>query len=51
MGLHENVDYIAVLIQRTPEILALTVDRDEDFVQEPGVAETTMTRIRVGSAR
>ena len=42
-GLDEDVDHITVLINRTPEILPLAVDRDEDFVQEPRIAETTLT--------
>ena len=41
--LDENIDQIAVLIDRTPEILALTVDRHEDFVQEPRIAESTLS--------
>ena len=28
-SLNENVDYVSVLIDRTPEILTLAVDRDE----------------------
>ena len=36
-GLYEDVDQVTVLIHRAPEILALTVDRHEDFVQEPRV--------------
>ena len=42
-GLYENVDHIAVLIHCAPEILALPVDGNEDFVQEPRIAETTLT--------
>ena len=33
--LYEDIDHVPVLIHRAPEILALPVDRDEDFVQEP----------------
>ena len=32
-GLDEEVDQVTVLVDRTPQILALTVNRDEDFVQ------------------
>ena len=39
--LDEDVDHIPVLIHGPPEILALTVDRHEDFVQEPRIAELT----------
>ena len=33
-GLNEDVDHIAALIHGAPEILSLTVDGDEDLVQE-----------------
>ena len=39
----EEVDQVTVLIHGAPEILALTVDRDEDFVQEPRIAESTLS--------
>ena len=42
-GLNENIDHVTVLIHGAPEILALPVDRDEDFVQVPCVAETALT--------
>ena len=42
-GLHEDVDQITVLIHRAPELLALTVDRHEDFIQEPRLAESTLS--------
>ena len=32
-GLNKEVEHISVLVDRPPEILSLTVDRDEDFVQ------------------
>jgi len=41
-GLNENVDHVPVLIHRPPEILALTVDRDEYLVQIPGVSAATL---------
>src|SRR5262249_22204340 len=37
--LHQNIDYVAILIDRPPEILQLAVDSKEDFVQMPVVAE------------
>ncbi len=40
--LDEDVDHVAVLIDGTPQIVPLTVDRDEHFVQEPGIAESTL---------
>jgi hypothetical protein len=45
-GLDEDVDPITVLIDptnRTPEILPFAVDRNEDFVEEPCIPETTLT--------
>ena len=36
--LHEDVDDVAVFVHRAPEILSLTLDRHEHFVQIPGVA-------------
>ena len=41
-GLHENIDHVTVLIDRPPEVLALTVDRDKYFIQKPRIAETTL---------
>jgi hypothetical protein len=37
-GLHEDVDYIAVLVDRPPKILLPTLNIDEQFVQVPRVA-------------
>ena len=42
-GLDEEVDQVTVLIHRAPEILALPVDRHEDFVQKPHIYESTLT--------
>ncbi len=36
--LEQDVDHVAVLIDRTPEILPLPLDCHEEFVQVPGVA-------------
>ncbi len=33
-GLDKEVDQVTVLVDRSPQILALTVHRDEDFVQD-----------------
>ena len=41
-GLDKDIDHIAVLIHRTPQILALPIDRDEDLVQIPCVAQATL---------
>ena len=45
----EDVDQVTVLVDRTPQLLALTVDRDEDFVQEPRIAESTLTSLQLPS--
>ena len=45
-GLDEEVDQVTVLVHRAPEILALTVDRDEDFVQEPCISESTLSALQ-----
>jgi hypothetical protein len=37
-ALHENINGIAVLIDRAPEILSLALNRDKDFVDMPDVA-------------
>ena len=50
-GLYEDVDQVTVLIHRAPEILALTVDRHEDFVQEPRISESTPYGAKSGRPR
>jgi len=42
-GLREDVDDIAILVNGSPQVLSLTIDRDEHLVEIPGVAETTLT--------
>ncbi len=34
---HQNIDHIAILIDRSPQIMASTPDRNEQFVDEPDV--------------
>jgi hypothetical protein len=41
--LHENIKAIAVLIDGTPEVVALSLNRNKDFVDMPGVAETSLS--------
>ncbi len=45
-GLDEDVDQVTVLVHRAPEILALTVDPYEDFVQEPRISESTLSALQ-----
>ncbi len=40
--LDEDVDRVAVLIDRTPEIVSLALDGHEEFVQVSRVAQTTL---------
>ena len=46
-GLNGKINQVTVLVDRTPQILALTVDRDEDFVQEPRISEPTSPPLQV----
>ena len=42
-GLNEKVDQVTVLVHGAPQILALTVDGDENFVQKPRISESTLS--------
>ena len=42
-GLDEDVDHIAVLIDRTSKILPFAIDRHEHFVQKPCISEATLS--------
>ena len=42
-GLDEEVDQVTNLVHRAPQILALTVERDEDIVQKPCISESTLS--------
>jgi hypothetical protein len=37
--LHEDIKHLAILVDCTPEILQLAVDREKDFIEMPSVAE------------
>jgi hypothetical protein len=41
--LHENIQHIAILIDCSPEVVALTMNRQEDFVQVPLAARPGTT--------
>ncbi len=45
--LDEDVDHVAVLVDRTPEIVSLTPEGHEEFVQVPGVAQATLSPLEV----
>ena len=44
--LNQDVDHVAVLIHGAPEILLLSVDSNEDFVQVPNIAEPALTPLQ-----
>src|SRR5262245_2223897 len=46
MSLNEDVDHVAVLIHRTPQILLLAVDSNKHLVQVPVVAESSLTPLQ-----
>jgi hypothetical protein len=39
----QNIQDVAVLVHRSPKIMAFAADRDEHFVHVPDVAETTLS--------
>jgi len=41
-SLNQDIKHITILINGTPEILSSTLDRDEDFVEMPRVAQATL---------
>ena len=45
-GLDEKVNQVTALVHGAPQRLALTVDRDEDFVQQPRLSESTLTSLQ-----
>ena len=45
-GLDEKVNQVTVLVHGAPQRLALTGDRDEDFVQKPRLSESTLTSLQ-----
>jgi hypothetical protein len=48
-SLNQDIKHITVLINGTPEILSSTLDRDEDFVEMPRVAQTALSPLRAAS--
>ena len=35
---HQNIDHVSILIHRSPQIVSLALDRDEELVNVPDVA-------------
>jgi len=42
MGLDENIDHVAILVDSPPQILSLTLDLHEQFVQVLRIAQATL---------
>ena len=47
--LDENIDHVTILINSAPEILPLSLNRDEDLVQVPRIAEATLPTLQRSS--
>ena len=45
-GLDENVDHVAVLIDRTPQIMSLSTDRDEQLIEMSDIAEPALSLLQ-----
>jgi hypothetical protein len=46
-ALHQDVECMAVLIDSTPEVMMLALDREHDFVKMPLVATLRLTSARL----
>jgi hypothetical protein len=40
--LDENIDHVTILVDSPPQILSLTLDRHEQFLQVPGIAQASL---------
>ena len=49
MPLDQDIDHVAVLIHGAPQILLLAVDSNEDLVQVPVIAESTLSSLQFRS--
>ena len=45
--LNEDLDHVPVLLNGAPKVLSLVVDRDEYFVQEPRISESTLSSLQL----
>jgi hypothetical protein len=41
-ALHENIHDIAILIDRTPEVLMFSLNGDDRFIEVPGIAQAAL---------
>ena len=48
-GLDEDVEHVAILVDRSPEILPPALNRDEELVQVPRIAEATFSPLEPAS--
>jgi hypothetical protein len=48
-ALHENINDIAVLIDGSPQILLLSLNRDKHFVEMPGVTQAALSFFQFAS--
>jgi hypothetical protein len=46
MRLDQDVDHVAVLIHSTPEVMLLAIDSNEDFIQIPVIAQSTLPSLQ-----
>jgi len=44
-GLDKNIDYVPVLVNRAPEILSVTPDSHEEFVQMPSITQAALSSL------
>ena len=42
-ALHENINGVAILIDRAPQILLFPVNGDKDFIKVPGITQATLS--------
>ena len=46
---HQNIDHVTILIHRSPEVVELAADLDEDLVDEPDVTESSLFAPKISS--
>ena len=45
--LHQNVEDVVVLIHRTPQVMALAIDRQENFIEMPFIPRARPTSLQL----
>ena len=46
---YKNIDYVSILIDCSPQVVALTLDGDEEFIDVPDVAEPPLPPPQISS--